>query len=134
MILNYVLSDIYKHCNKEGADDAGPICDLEVVEYLEKYIEPMLLVMPKESYVIINDTNSCNMGRNGIEKWVDSLQDFIIHKEVFEYPRSYSEQKFNNNCDVIPRQPLLFKAGEDISAFSDNMNECRSAFVIIKKN
>ncbi|MCM1322067.1 MAG: hypothetical protein NC219_08205 [Prevotella sp.] len=126
LILNYILSDIYKHSEKENRN-------LEVEEYLKSEIQPILDKMKSDSYVIINDTNSYNMGRDAIESWVDELTGFEFHKFVFDYSSRYSEQKFNTDCKVIPQKSLKFQSSDDISIFNDSISECRSAFVIIKK-
>ena len=133
VILNYVLSDIHKHSEKEGADFVLSGRDFEVEEYLESRIQPILNRMKSGSYLIINDTNSNNMGRDAIETWVDELTGFDIHKFVFNYSSRYSEQKFKTNCKVLPKESLKFQSSEDISFFTDSISECRSAFVVIKK-
>lgn len=62
LIMNYVISDILKHYGGSVVND-----------FLNNTITPLLRQMPPNSYVLVNDVNSSNMGRDEIEAWVNSL-------------------------------------------------------------
>ena len=95
--------------------------------------------MKKNSIIIINDVNSCNMGRDEIENWLNELdkKNYTIAGAYFDYPDRYSKQKFSNliNIKEFPITPLLFDtlSIDGMDNFIEHVSECRSAFVIIKK-
>lgn len=126
LILNYIVSDIYKH-NKDNVE--------KFFENFSKIVKKM----KKNSIIIINDVNSCNMGRDEIEEWGKKIEnnDFFIASAYFNYPDRYRNQKFSKFRYIheFPNTPLLFDTSSilGIDRFVDNVSECRSAFVIIKK-
>lgn len=126
LILNYIVSDIYKH-NRDGVE-----------KFLEN-ITKIIKKMKKNSIIIINDVNSCNMGRDEIENWLNELdkKNYTIAGAYFNYPERYSKQKFSNliNIKEFPITPLLFDTSSigGMDRFIDHISECRSAFIMIKK-
>lgn len=127
LILNYVISDIYKH-NKSALSS-----------FFDS-LEQMFAFMPENSFIVINDVNSCNMGRDEIEEWILRLQNkyTIANKcAVFEYPKRKESAKFSKIPDsiIMKNNSFVFSYTDDdgISKFNDNIKECHSAFAIIKK-
>jgi hypothetical protein len=116
LILNHVVSDVYKHVQNHRAD---------TLTFLKNDICPIIQQMPVDSYILINDVNSYKMGRYEIETWADSMQNTCIielgYFEHLEYPQS----KFNN--------PHTQKRIDRDSVFLDSGLVCQSAYVILKK-
>lgn len=126
LILNYVISDIYKH-NKE-----------KVKKFLENIIK-IVKKMKKNSIIIINDVNSYNMGRDEIEDCLNDLNKnyYTVAGAYFDYSGRYRNQKFSKlvNIKEFPITPLLFDTSSigGMDRFIDHISECRSAFIMIKK-
>ncbi|WP_288959225.1 hypothetical protein [uncultured Treponema sp.] len=127
LILNYVISDIYKH-------------DYEKLPQFFSSLTDIFMSMPNNSYIIINDVNSYNMGRDEIENWVFNLNfaNYNIIKLgcVFECSKRNENARFNKfNNGIIPNTSFVFSNPtiQGIESFYDNVNECRSAFVVLKK-
>lgn len=131
LFLNYLISDIYKHAKTNPSK--------EVMDYLTKVITPIFLKMPSESYVIINDTNSCYMGRNEIETWINSVNSsaLSVKKGVFDYPGRYNYANFNAGGKVESNNTLIFPAPNsafvNYDKYTINVNECRSAYVVLQR-
>ena len=83
LILNYVVSDVYKHSHNPSID---------TYNFLHNIITPLVQQMPTDSYIFVNDINSYRMGRDEIEEWACSICiagiDEIGYFEHFEYPQS----------------------------------------------
>ena len=127
MILNYVISDIHKH-------------NYTSLGIFFSELTSIFKAMPANSYIIINDVNSWNMGRDEIENWVSSvsIEGYSIKKCgcVFECSKRHTEARFSRfKNGIIPKTSLKFSTPSvaGIDSFYDNVNECRSAFVILKK-
>lgn len=126
LILNYVISDIYKHKK-------------EIVKKILENIIKIVKKMKKNSIIIINDVNSYNMGRNEIEDCLNDLNKnyYTIIGAYFDYSGRYRNQKFSKleNIKEFPITPLLFDtlSINGMDNFIEHVSECRSAFVIIKK-
>ena len=126
LILNYVISDIHKHDKKN-------------VNFFLENIKKIAEKMKSNSIIIINDVNSYYMGRDEIECWGNKLdkKNYLIAGAYFDYPGRYPKQKFSHLEKVKKFQmtPLLFDVSstEGINNFIDNISECRSAFILIKK-
>lgn len=123
LILNYVVSDIYKH-----SDDPS----VGVTAFLGE-VQQMFECMPDNSYIIINDVNSCNMGRDEIEAWSQELP-YEKSYGIFDYADRKFRCKFNQHQEQF-KYPLFFSLPEslELDDFSEYVTECRSAFVVIKK-
>ena len=67
----------------------------------------------------------------------DDKKNYLIAGAYFDYPGRYPKQKFSHLEKVKKFQmtPLLFDVSstEGINNFIDNISECRSAFILIKK-
>lgn len=124
LILNYVVSDIYKH-----SDDPS----VGVTAFLGE-VQQMFECMPDNSYIIINDVNSCNMGRDELEAWSQQLP-YAKFYGIFDYERRNPWCQFNQTPDRLSQYSLYFSLPEssELDNFSEYVTECRSAFVVIKK-
>ena len=124
LILNYVVSDIYKH-----SDDPS----VGVTAFLGE-VQKMFERMPDNSYIIINDVNSYNMGRDEIETWSRQLP-YAKFYGIFDYERRNPWCQFNQTPDRLSQYSLYFSLPEssELDNFSEYVTECRSAFVVIKK-
>lgn len=123
LILNYIVSDIYKHSDNPSSG---------VTDFLSE-VQKMFERMPDNSYIIINDVNSCNMGRDEIEAWSQELP-YEKSYGIFDYADRKSQCKFNQHQEQF-KYPLFFSLPEslELDDFSEYVTECRSAFVVIKK-
>jgi hypothetical protein len=79
------------------------------------------------------------MGRDEIENWVDSMNYnipyFKVFKGFFDYPNREDYIKFNNQSYCKQSNSLIFEnENQDFFKFQSNINECKSAFVLIKKS
>lgn len=134
LILNYLLSDIHKHSNGDKIQR-----DRDVLSYLNNVILPIFSKMKRESYLLVNDTNSCYMGRNAIELWANSVNQLSmsIRKGYFDYPGRYFRQHFNSNDRQETSNQLQFTAPVSqlaiYSNYTINITECRSSYVLIQK-
>ncbi|HOV12650.1 MAG TPA: hypothetical protein PK771_00020 [Spirochaetota bacterium] len=125
-ILNYIISDIYKHSDNSS---------IEVSNFLNDIITPIINSLPLNSYILINDTNSYNMGRDEIEKWVNSLSisQYKNKKGVFDYTGRNCNMIFSYPCKIAPVNKFIFQNISNINDFTNNVNECRSACILIEK-
>lgn len=125
LILNYVVSDIYKHTGRKS-----------VVDFLNNYLTEVLENLPYGSYIIINDTNSYNMGRDEIENWVDYQQEQMnidfLEKGCFTYPKRNEMAKFDNN-HFIKENNFIFDDNIKYRDFRDNIYYCSSCYAILRK-
>lgn len=123
LILNYVVSDIYKHSDDSSAG---------VTTFLNE-VQQMFECMPDNSYIIINDVNSYNMGRDEIEAWSQQLP-YVKFYGIFDYANRNSWCQFNQHQEQLKCR-LFFSLPEssELDDFSETVKECRSAFVVIKK-
>lgn len=132
IILNYVVSDIYKHTPKTIMSKHN------VNLFLNETMTSIFNAMPTDAYILINDANSRNMGRDEIENWAGSMSitfpDSKICKGYFDYPNRDDFIKFNSSSIGMPSNSLVFSNFNSLfSIWQSNVNECRSAFVLIKK-
>jgi hypothetical protein len=116
LILNYVVSDVYKHTQNPRIDTHN---------FLHNDITPLIQKMPADSYILVNDVNSYRMGRDEIEEWAHTICVAIIDQigyfEHFDYPQS----RFNS--------PSAKKRIDRHSVFSNQVPVCQSAYILLKK-
>ena len=134
LVLNYLLSDIHKHSPGEKSER-----DNAVILYLNNTILPIFKKMKKGSYILINDTNSHNMGRNAIEKWANSINSLCLRvvKGYFDYPNRYPRAHFNsgdkqeksNSLQFAPPNSMMY----NYDIYTIYINECRSSYVLIQR-
>ena len=127
LIINYVISDIYNHAPEGQQSEA-------VTKFLSTIVNPIIDNMPFDSYILFNDVNSINMGRDEIEKWSAKPDLKIISKGFFEYPKRNIVQQFAGASSVIENNQFVFEdTNEDEYSNRDNINECHSAFILLLK-
>lgn len=134
LVLNYLLSDIHKH-SPGGISER----DNAIISYLNSIILPIFKKMKKGSCILINDTNSYNMGRNAIEKWVHSINSLCMRvvKRYFDYPNRYPRAHFNsgdkqekcNSLQFAPPNSIMY----NYDIYTIHINECRSSYVLIQR-
>jgi hypothetical protein len=119
LILNHVVSDVYKHAQKNSRADA--------LAFLQNDINPIIQQMPSNSYILINDVNSYNMGRDEIETWVNQSNCFFNIIEIgYFLNQGYPDQaKFK---DIRAKKRM----DRDSVFFGSNI-VCQSAYVILKR-
>jgi len=115
LILNHVVSDVFKHAQNPKVD---------IINFLQNDITPIIQQMPIDSFILINDINSFRMGRDEIEKWAHSIINTSIieigYFENVEHPNS----QFNT--------PLARRRKDRDSVFSPDQ-VCKSAYIILKR-
>jgi hypothetical protein len=118
LILNHVVSDVYKHAQNRSAD---------TTLFLQNDIYPIIQQMPIDSYILINDVNSYNMGRDEIETWANQSNRFFNIIEIgYFFNQNYPDQaKFK---DIHAK-----KRTERDSVFFNTGLVCQSAYVILKR-
>lgn len=140
LCLNYVCSDVFVHekSNKET-----------IQEWLENKISPLLYKMKKGAFIIINDVNSPNMGRNAIQEWSWNLKEkdvVSVEYYTFEklrpskiYQGQMYELKFDQkvNSITIHNKDLIFQDSYSIMKsghclFDTSPRECGSCFIIMQ--
>lgn len=133
LIANYLLSDIYKHSNNSCQNR-------QVLDFLNNSILPIFNAMPKDSYLLINDVNSCNMGRDDIEEWFQSLDANLFERHWGTFEMYYKDRNgylrpmtFKSPGTILRNKSFVFSDIIDLFAYSKNVTECNSAFVLIKK-
>jgi len=127
LIINYVISDIYNHASEEQKSEVA-------TNFLSTNINQIIEKMPFDSYVLINDINSNNMGRDEIEKWSENSDLKIISKGFFEYPKRKIVQQFTGTSSIIEDNQFIFEDTiEDEYSNRDNIKECHSAFLLLLK-
>jgi hypothetical protein len=127
IILNYVISDIYKHTLRS-----------QVNSFFDSVLTQIFNNMPIDTYILINDANSRYMGRDEIEDWSDKMlrcfPNSKIYKGYFNYPSREDYIRFNHSSVCVPSNLFVFcNINQDFLTWQSNVNECRSAFVLIKK-
>lgn len=129
-ILNYVISHVHKHVNSTNTYDR----EKTVTDFLNNTITPIFDRMPSGSILLINDTNSWNLGRNQIENWANSQSSKVTSLVKCIYPNpKYSNAKFNTGNHIMSDVDLVFPKISAYANFSISINSCGSAFVILKK-
>jgi len=127
LILNYVVSHVYKHSEECATGTTGFLSSLN----------PIIHQIPQFSSILINDTNSRNMGRDQIEKWGDELsaqfRDMTLEKGYFDYPNRDQYIKFKSGSHKMRTNDFIFNNCSRFYRFTENVNECRSAFLLITK-
>jgi hypothetical protein len=98
LILNHIVSDVYKHAQNRSAD---------TLAFFKNDICPIIQQMPVDSYILINDVNSCFIMREEIEKWTNLV-----------------DRVFNIIERRTDRDSVFF--GSDVVS--------QSAYVILKRN
>lgn len=129
-VLNYVISHIHKHVD---TDDKS-LRNKTVSDFLNNIITPIFDNMPSNSVLLINDTNSYNLGRNQIEDWArtQSQKSSSIIMGIYPNP-SKPFAKFNNNNTKMNDVSLVFPINKPYDKFQISIDSCGSAFVLIKK-
>lgn len=122
LILNYVVSDVYKR----GDITAFFINLTSIVNALQH-----------GACVIINDANSRNMGRDQIDQWCKSMVDngvysangYVFCQTSTKYQMHGSNMRFFN----IPNTVLPITSLQTDNVFDATVFECRSAFAVLCK-
>jgi hypothetical protein len=119
LILNYVVSDVYKHVQNPSNG---------TYNFLQNDITPIIQQLPTDSYILVNDVNSYNMGRNEIECWANQIINIvkIVEFGYFENSNHPNIAKFNSS--IAKRRT---DKGSVFSNFSTTV--CQSAYVLLKK-
>jgi len=116
LIINHVISDVFKHAQNPRED---------VYNFLQNDITIIIQQMPVDSFILINDVNSCYMGRDEIENWAHLICNANIveigYFENFKYP---DISKFNNT---------LAKRRKDRNSVFYSFPVCQSAYIILKR-
>ena len=140
LFLNYVCSDVYVHENSNKET---------LMEWLENKVSPLIYKMKQGAYVIINDVNSPNMGRNEIQEWSWNLkQNEIVNAEYFTFEKLmpskiYMGQPYELKFDLkvksntIRDKGLVFQdsysiTGSKYCRFDTLPTECGSCFIILQ--
>lgn len=130
LILNYVVSHIHKHVNTSDKS----IREKAVESFLNTIISPIFDNMPSGSILLINDTNSYNLGRNQIEKWTRSQSQKAISLITGLYPnpdKPYA--RFNYNNTIMQDVSLVYQKNSPYDKYQISIDSCGSAFILIKK-
>lgn len=143
LILNYVASDLYVHQTSNS---------ISLGSWLDTELTPIVDKMKFDSYVIINDVNSRNMGRNEIQEWAWNLSktNSLYVPEFYSF-EDYFKDHYHSDCynlitfdsKVFPKEPIkekdfIFPNTNSILQ-SNNINfrkpviECGSCFVVLQK-
>jgi len=116
LILNHVVSDVYKHSKYPSAD---------TYNFLQTDITQIIHQMPSDSFILISDANSNRMGRDEIERWVNNSSiTQIIDIGCFENFKYPDRAKFYS---------AAAKVRQDRSSVFTNNQVCQSAYVLLKK-
>lgn len=119
LILNYVVSDVYKHAKSPRID---------TVNFLQNDITSIIQQLSADSYILINDVNSKNMGREEIEEWEYQITGIsnTIEMGYFENIKHPDEAKYRN---------ISAKRRKDRNSafYFNNSVLCQSAYSILKK-
>ena len=140
LFLNYVCSDVYVHekTNHENLQ-----------EWLDSKVTPLVKKKKKGAYIIINDVNSPNMGRNIIQEWAYNLKesrsveaDFFTFIKLIPskiYHGEMYELKFDSkvNSTTIYDNSLIFQDSYSITEsghclFDKTPTDCGSCFIILQ--
>lgn len=90
--------------------------------------------MPSGSILLINDTNSYNLGRNQIEKWTRSQSQKASSLITGLYPnpdKPYA--RFNYNNTIMQDVSLVYQKTSPYDKYQISIDSCGSAFILIKK-
>ena len=118
-------------------------------EWLDSKVTPLVQKMKKGAYIIINDVNSPNMGRNIIQEWAYNLKesrsveaDFFTFIKLIPskiYPGEMYELKFDSkvNSTTIYDNSLIFQDSYSITEsehclFDKTPTDCGSCFIILQ--
>ena len=130
LILNYVVSHIHKHVNTFDKS----IREKTVESFLNTIISPIFDNMPSGSILLINDTNSYNLGRNQIEKWTrsQSQKASSLITGLYSNPdKPYA--RFNYNNTIMQDVSLVYQKSSPYDKYQTSIDSCGSAFILIKK-
>lgn len=119
LVLNYVLSDIYHHSNNPSVDLAS---------FLKLQLVPIIMNLPKDSFVIVNEVNHTRLWLPEIIDWVKSLvQNFNFISGYFD-PDGEIWRSHDGLLKKTLSKNLLFPLNEYNKAKS-----CKSCFFVLRK-
>lgn len=119
LVLNYVLSDIYNHSNNPPVDLAN---------FLKLQLVPIIMNLPKGSFVIVNEVNHTRLWFPEIIYWAKSLvQTFNFMSGYFDTDGETwrSHEGFSKKASSIN---LRFPRSDYNKAKS-----CKSCFFVLRK-
>lgn len=128
LIINYMISHMYSH---EGT--------MQLKTWFNTVLTPLFTAMPVDSYIIINDVNSCNLGRTEIQEWAERYSDYSREYtyfidstcpqrkwDDFVNPQGYT--KWDSLCF-----PKISELLPDLPNGIEHSLSCGSATVVIHK-